>query len=363
MSHAFANMNKFIASMSLSVFLAPVLVFAGANDLHMGPQLYEETIDSNEAEKFTRFSQIVQGMQKMDSVVDGKTKRAFHGKSHGCLRGVIKPLANRPSWTRYGIFAEDVGMFPVVVRYSNGLGPINPDIKSDVRGMAIKVLEVPGEKIMTDEAHPDAQDFLMTNNPTPLADSAEEFVEFGMAMRSKFKLSLFLLSHPKVTKILLTRVTRKIPSIANEQFWSGSPYRLGGRAIKFNVTPCQVQPAVMPENPSFNYLRENLKEISQAHTICYNFNVQVQRDPVRQPIEKHLVEWSEAETPSIPVAQILLPPQSFDEPENNQRCEELAFNPWHSLEEHRPLGNMNRARRQVYQDSQQSRSKSESSSK
>jgi hypothetical protein len=26
----------------------------------------------------------------------------------------------------------------------------------------------------------------------------------------------------------------------------------------------------------------------------------------------------------------------------------VAFNPWHSLAEHRPLGGMNRARREIY---------------
>ena len=31
------------------------------------------------------------------------------------------------------------------------------------------------------------------------------------------------------------------------------------------------------------------------------------------------------------------------------RCEQVAFNPWHCLAEHRPLGGMNRARRQIYE--------------
>ena len=31
------------------------------------------------------------------------------------------------------------------------------------------------------------------------------------------------------------------------------------------------------------------------------------------------------------------------------RCESTAFNPWHALPAHRPLGNMNRARKQIYE--------------
>ncbi|MBU2037636.1 MAG: catalase, partial [Gammaproteobacteria bacterium] len=33
-----------------------------------------------------------------------------------------------------------------------------------------------------------------------------------------------------------------------------------------------------------------------------------------------------------------------------QFCENISFNPWHSLEEHRPIGGINRARRVVMKD-------------
>ncbi len=33
----------------------------------------------------------------------------------------------------------------------------------------------------------------------------------------------------------------------------------------------------------------------------------------------------------------------------NRRCESLEFNPWHALEDHRPVGVMNRLRKAVYQ--------------
>ena len=29
-------------------------------------------------------------------------------------------------------------------------------------------------------------------------------------------------------------------------------------------------------------------------------------------------------------------------------CEQLSFNPWHALADHRPLGDFNRARRSIY---------------
>jgi hypothetical protein len=44
-------------------------------------------------------------------------------------------------------------------------------------------------------------------------------------------------------------------------------------------------------------------------------------------------------------------PQSIypENPGDNYLSENLSFTPWHSLPEHRPLGNLNRARKKVYE--------------
>ena len=50
-----------------------------------------------------------------------------------------------------------------------------------------------------------------------------------------------------------------------------------------------------------------------------------------------------------PLARIRIPKQAIDQADTASRCESIAFNPWHALPAHRPLGNMNRARREIYQ--------------
>jgi hypothetical protein len=79
-----------------------------------------------------------------------------------------------------------------------------------------------------------------------------------------------------------------------------------------------------------------------------DFLVQVQTDPRRMPIEDASIEWSERLSPFIPVAKITIPHQTFDTPERTLFARELAFNPWHAIADHRPLGNQNRARRAIY---------------
>ncbi len=50
------------------------------------------------------------------------------------------------------------------------------------------------------------------------------------------------------------------------------------------------------------------------------------------------------------VATITVPPQVIDTPLHRELDENLAFNPFHCLAEHRPLGGVNRARRDVMKE-------------
>jgi len=76
--------------------------------------------------------------------------------------------------------------------------------------------------------------------------------------------------------------------------------------------------------------------------------IQLQGDPWRMPIENAAVRWSETESVPEAVAELVLPPQRFDSAAQLAFAANLAYNPWHSLPEHRPLGNQNRARRTIY---------------
>jgi hypothetical protein len=76
--------------------------------------------------------------------------------------------------------------------------------------------------------------------------------------------------------------------------------------------------------------------------------VQVQTDPHLMPIENASVHWPEHLSPYVPVARLRLPAQRFDSDEQLAFADVLRYNPWHSLPEHKPLGNSNRARRRMY---------------
>ena len=52
----------------------------------------------------------------------------------------------------------------------------------------------------------------------------------------------------------------------------------------------------------------------------------------------------------MPVATLRIPRQKFDSPAQLAFAHNLSYNPWHSVPEHRPLGNQNRGRFKIYQE-------------
>ena len=81
----------------------------------------------------------------------------------------------------------------------------------------------------------------------------------------------------------------------------------------------------------------------------FEFCLQFQTDAAKMPIEDASVEWKEEDSPYVPVARIVIARQDITLAETVSRCEAVVFNPWFSLVEHQPLGNMNRARRRIYE--------------
>jgi len=63
------------------------------------------------------------------------------------------------------------------------------------------------------------------------------------------------------------------------------------------------------------------------------------------PIENPTIEWT---SPFIKIATIKIPKQQFNSPAQESFGENLSFTPWRCVQEHQPLGGVNRARKAVY---------------
>lgn len=230
---------------------------------------------------------------------------------------------------------------------------------------------VEGPQALGGTEDPQTQDFVMVDNPTFFIPDALEYARFsGPLLKAKGKLpsaaraSLFFLPG-KLREVgtlfalyfvrgrfhqfgrLLKFVSKRIDNPLATQFWSTTPSRFGdGGAMKFTAAPSTLTPQPPPKaGASPDYLRAAMKTHLKDRAAKFDFRVQLQEDPKEQPIEDPTVEWA---TRFISVATIRIPSQDFDTPGRMAFGENLSFTPWHALDDHRPLGGINRTRLAVY---------------
>jgi hypothetical protein len=277
-----------------------------------------------------------------------RTLRDAHPKLHGCVRGEFSVAQDLPKELSVGLFKQG-RTFPAWIRFSNQNGTVSPDSKPDIRGVAIKLMGVEGAKILPDGAPGTTQDFILISDSRFVTKDVAEFDGLVKALVSgMISIAWYFLTHLRVLRNLMGSLRRHSNPLAIRYF-SVAPYLLGDKAVKYSLTPRDVGPAPAPKSPSNDYLREAMANQLGSHNAVFDFAVQFQIDPDKMPIEDPGVTWDEALSPFRKVATLTIPSQIFDTPEQREFGDNLSFNPWRCLPEHRPLGGVSRARRQVYQ--------------
>lgn len=279
-----------------------------------------------------------------------------HSKSHGLVWAEFTVEPDLPEDLKVGIFKQPGRTFPTWVRFSNARG--KDDTKNGLHGMAIKLMDVEGEKILPDEKDAKTQDFILVDHPVFFLRNAQDSANFFNALAESSgqpPLKQFFFAganplkwHPREFQILLEMQNKKIESPLLTQYWSGTPYQLGATAIKFSAKPTDSQPKLSISKTE-NYLHTAMVEQLKTQDASFDFLVQRQTDPAKMLIDDATVEWSEKKSPFQKVATIKIPRQVFNAPEQEAFGEDLSFNPWHSLLEHAPLGSINQVRKPVYQ--------------
>lgn len=220
--------------------------------------------------------------------------------------------------------------------------------------MAIKVLGVPGKKLLEDDDQAMTQDFIMINHPVFFATDPARYLSFMQDSSSDHFYRKLLIPFDlgaKGTRIALETRSSRISNPLQARYWSMVPYQLGtgvGRqAVKYSARACSATVDPMPRKPSHDFLRDALRNTLQGGETCMEFLVQP-RTSSSMDVEDSRIEWKEAQAPFYSVATIRIPQQIFDTPEQNAFCENLSFTPWHALPEHKPLGVTNRLRKVIY---------------
>lgn len=274
--------------------------------------------------------------------------RRFNQPRHvGCLRADFRVAEDLPSELAVGLFSRPA-TYPTWIRFANATA--TSDTEKDFRGMSLKLMGVEGPKLLGGGS---TQDFVLNSHPVLFVGTAEDFLAFIEYSLNSSPVLFFLNPFDLHLKELgIVRAGRRhhaghlaIP------YWSTTPYALGeSSAVKYQARPCGGVTSDPVDEPRDGYLREAMRLQLSGGGACFDFMVQLRTDPEAMPIEDATVEWDESVSPFRKVATIDIPAQQFESAARMELCENLAFNPWHSLAEHRPLGGLNRARKELYRE-------------
>ena len=310
----------------------------------LGLEIGEELVDEREPgieRELIRLSKQV-SLARRDASGADLVYRFNQPKSVACLDAELV-VEDLPASLAQGLFAKPA-RYPAKLRFANATQ--FDDRRPDLRGLSVKVHGVQGATSVTGETG--VQDFTFNNYPALFAGTPEDFLSFVRATADG-NVWRYFLSHPRSLLIVL-RARSRPASPFTERYHSTTPYRFGTRgdtAVKLAVQACGALPPV-PRVDDPNYLREAVATTLRAGPVCLALMVQFQTDPNRMPIEDASVIWPEALSPFVKVAELRIPEQQFADDAHQRACEDLQFNPWNGLADHRPLGGINRVRREVY---------------
>lgn len=279
----------------------------------------------------------------------GLMRRDAHPKMHGVVKAEFTVLPDLPDDYRVGLFAHPA-TYQAWIRFSNQNADIQDDNKGDIRGMAIKVMNVDGEKLEPQASPPTTQDFILISTPVFVTRDVREFDQLIAAFTGNvFSMLWFLATHWRVSWHLLLSM-RKFANPLQIPYFSTTPYLFGDTACKYHAVPHPVaNPDTIPSPASPDFLREAMIRQLAAGDVHVDFMVQRQTDPATMPIEDPGQAWPTDQSPYVKVATIRILQQAFDSEAQRRFGENLSFSPWHCLSAHRPLGGINRARRVVYE--------------
>jgi hypothetical protein len=326
-------------------------------------------------------------------------RRDAHPKHHGCVSATFTVLDTCPEDLRHGVF-QPGATYDALIRFSNAF-KLRHDLERDARGMAIK-LRLPERdtngKEWTRVRRPDldgtpvtlpdegalTQDFLLVTHSQFFGRNAAEFLETinaivagggEMNAVTRSVLGSFLMRRRWREAIALFRsfIVTKNPLF--ETYFSQTPYRVGpadasshSHAVKFCARSRQPL-ALLPKllfraralrfmlngrgEPNPNFLRRALREYLAVRDAEFDFCIQRRTHPDRMPLDDATRAWSTRRSPYIRVATVRIHQDDCyrDDGFVDGRLalgERLTFSPWHAVEEHRPLGSINRARLYVY---------------
>lgn len=320
---------------------------------------WKENISPDEETRFTGYAEKIVEIQKKRSALYGNG-RALHRKIIAGLNAKFEVLDNLPDYAKQGLFSKK-GTYDAWIRLSNGGVDIKPDTIPDIRGFAIKVLGQNAPSALGN-GNTNSQDFTLINQPAFSFPKSAPFIDLVLAAsESPFTLlKHFIGKHgviggfQKIGNTLKT-LGKPFSGFMTEIFYSAAPIACGEYAARVRLIPISHK---NPQRTNKQDLSIDVSNILAKENVEFNLQLQFYVDEQTTPVEDASVDWVETESPYITVAKLIIPSQNINSDSGKELLEKIdksVFDPWNALLEHRPLGDIMRARKVIYYASQKER--------
>lgn len=326
-----------------------------------------EALEDGEADTERALSETLHKISEIVRKDEGHAYRSVHAKSHGLLFGELQVAAGLPATLAQGLFATPAS-YPVVMRLSTVPGDLLDDSVSTPRGLGLKIVGVPGDRLPGSEADA-TQDFLMVNGPVFSVPTAKKFLGTLKLLASSTDKLPGLKKALSATLRGLESLIEKAggesgtlkalgghpeTNILGETFYTQVPMLFGPYMGKLQLVPVSPELTALTAAPVDLDDRPNgLRDAVVAHFShsggTWELRVQLCTDLETMPIEDASVPWPEDVSPYLTVARIVAPPQvAWSAARSTAVDDGMSFSPWHGLAAHRPIGSVMRVRKAVY---------------
>jgi hypothetical protein len=292
-------------------------------------------------------------------------------------------LDRLPAEYAQGIYAKP-GRHDALIRFSNG----SPHAGADARlggatGLALKMFGIDGPTLLEDEPDMHTFDYANIDAPIFFCNTVEHylfiqelFIEapiyfaqgapgrhrfFRDFVTGKGTLDRDQWAWDELLAFLTVAQSRPV-NLLLSTYWTMGAVRHGDYIAKVRFAPVPAfAEGVVQRTLDLGSAPEVYRPalIAELRDRPYEFDIQVQlcADLARMPVEDVTIEWPEALSPFVTVAKLRIPQQDISGDDNLEKMDALSFTPWRVTVEHRPLGNIMRARKEVYRHSSMLRHK------
>lgn len=307
---------------------------------------WAETVGEHESTQHEEFTRVIVDLQTRINAKSGPG-RAFHRKPIAALSGTLTTYESLPDYAAQGLFAT-AGTHRVVARFSNGAIVANPDAVPDIRGFAFSVRDIDSPGALGGAT--DRQDFLLINWP---AFGFRDSVDFAEIVEAAEGGQLGLLKHFIQRDGMLkgsvemarqaAAMARPFSGFATAQFHSCAPIQWGPYAAQVHLKPIGAR-----VNPlAWRSFSADIDARIATAPLKWQVQAQFFTDEQATPIEDLRNPW---EAPKVAIGELVL-----DALANPEEIEADHFDPWAAMAEHRPLGEVMRARKAAYYPSVRNR--------